>query len=193
MKMNSLKISILCVLFAGLAPVISWAQQIDPELETLILKGLEKSRSININKLNAEQAQVDQKLAKSVFLPKITLNGSYTRLNDDITFDDDTQNLLMATQRLLIKEAIGIPFNAAFPVNIPLQEVNNLQDKDILKSSVDDDLILFSAFEASNALKAAQHKEASLNYAGLVEKDRIVVKIIETYDTLALVNASEQV
>ncbi|MGM1057376.1 MAG: TolC family protein [Bacteroidota bacterium] len=193
MILNPLKISLLCILFAGLAPLSSMAQQIDPALEILIQKGLEKSRSINIKRLNAEQAQVDQKLAKAVFLPKITLNGSYTRLNDDITFDDDTQNLLMATQKLLIKEASGIPFNAAFPVNIPLQEVNNLQDKNILKSSVDIDWVLFSGFEASNALKAAKHKEASLNYAGMAEKDHIVVNIIETYDKLALVNASEQV
>jgi len=193
MKINSLKITILCVLFAGLAPFTTIAQQIDPSLEILIQKGLEKSRNVNINQLNAEQAQIDQKLAKSVFLPKITFNGSYTRLNDDITFDEDTQNLLMATQRLLIKEAAGIPFNATFPVNIPLQEVNNLQDKNILRSSVDVDWVLFSGFEASNAIKAAKHKEASLNYAGLAEKDRIVVNIIETYDKLALVNASEKV
>lgn len=193
MKINSLKISFLCVLFAGLAPFTSLAQQLDPALENLIQKGLDKSRSVNINQLNGEQAQVDQKLAKAVFLPKITLNGSYTRLNDDITFDDDTQNLLEATQKLLIKEAVGIPFNGPFPENIPLQEGNNLQNKNILKSSVDVDWVLFSGFEASNALKAAKHKEASLNYAGMAEKDRIVVNIIETYDKLALVIASEQV
>lgn len=193
MNINSLKIGLLCVFYTVLAPLTSMAQELDPALEILIQKGLEKSRSININQLNAEQAQVDQKLAKAVFLPKVTLNGSYTRLNDDITFDDDTQNLLIATQKLLIKEAIGIPFNAAFPANIPLQEVNNLQNKNILKSSVDVDWVLFSGFEATNAIKAARHKEASLNYAGMAEKDRIVVNIIETYDKLALVNASEQV
>ncbi|HSP83213.1 MAG TPA: TolC family protein, partial [Gillisia sp.] len=76
MKINSLKITILCVLFAGLATFTTIAQQIDPSLEILIQKGLEKSRSVNINQLNAEQAQIDQKLAKSVFLPKITFNGS---------------------------------------------------------------------------------------------------------------------
>ncbi len=193
MILNLLRKSLLCFLFAGLAPLNSMAQQLDPALEILIKKGLEKSRSININQLSAQQAQVDQKLAKVVFLPKITLNGSYTRLNDAITFDDDTQNLLIATQQLLIKEASGIPFNADFPGNIPLQEVNNLQDKNILKSSVDIDWVLFSGLEASNAFKAAKHKEASLNYSGTAEKDRIVVKIIETYDKLALVNASEQV
>ncbi|WP_081209277.1 TolC family protein [Salegentibacter sediminis] len=193
MKIDLLKFTLQVILLVGLLPDASIAQETDPALENLIKKGLEKSHSININQLDAEQAQVDQKLAKSVFLPKISLNGSYTRLNDDISFDDDTQNLLMATQKLLIKEAAGLPFNAAFPENIPLQEVNNLQDKDILKSSVDVDWVLFSGFEATNALKAAKHKEASLHYAGMAEKDRIILKIIETYDKLALVNASENV
>jgi outer membrane protein TolC len=132
-------------------------------------------------------------MAKSVFLPKVTFNGSYTRLDDDITFDNDTQNLLLATQKLLIKEAAGIPFNSAFPEGIPLKSAPNFQNKDILKSSMDVDWILFSGFEASNALKASKHKEASINYLAMAEKDKIAINIIETYDKLALVYASKRV
>lgn len=168
-------------------------QQLDPKLAQLIAKGLEKSHGIKINGFEAEQAKVDQRLAKSTFLPKVTLNGSYTRLNDDITFDSDTRNLLVATQRLLIKEATGIPFNSAFPDDILLTEISNLQDKNILRSSVDLDWVLFSGFEASNALKASKHKEASFNYLGMAEKDKLALEIIETYDKLALVYASEEV
>ncbi len=193
MKINLLRISLICLLITTLLPTSSMAQQLDPALKVLIEKGLEKSHTVNLYDLDAEKARVDQKLAKSVFLPKVSLNGSYTRLNDDITFDEDTQNLLMATQKLLIKEATGIPFNSPFPENIPLQQPGNLQDKNILKSSVDVDWVLFSGFEATNALKAGKHKEASVKYAGLAEKNRIALKIIETYDQLALVNASEQV
>lgn len=193
MKLNKISIGIFCLFLTLFPSVNSEAQQLEPELEELIRKGLEKSHAVNAYELDVEKAQVDQKLAKSVFLPKVTLNGSYTRLNDDITIDDDTQNLLMATQKLLIKEAAGIPFNAPFPESIPLQEGDNLQDKEILKSSVDVDWVLFSGLEATNALKAARHKEASMNYAGLAEKDKIALKIIETYDKLALVNASEKV
>ncbi|SEL73354.1 Outer membrane protein TolC [Maribacter orientalis] len=168
-------------------------QQLDPELAQLIAKGLDKSHGIKINGFEAEQAKVDQRLAKSTFLPKVTINGSYTRLNDDITFDSDTRNLLVATQRLLIKEATGIPFNAEFPNDVPLTEITNLQDKNILRSSVDLDWVLFSGFEASNAFKASRHKEASFNYLGMAEKDKLALKIIETYDKLALVYASEEV
>ncbi|TXE05706.1 TolC family protein [Gelidibacter salicanalis] len=169
------------------------AQQLDPVLQELIQKGINKNHKLNSNRIDAAQAQVDQQLAKSVFLPKITLNGSYTRLNDDITFDENTQNLLIGTQKLVIKDAIGIPFNTPFPENVPLTEVPNLQNKNILKSSVDLDWVLFSGFEATNALKASQHKESSLNYVGLAEKDKVALQIIEAYDKLALVKASKKV
>lgn len=193
MNLNHFLKSFFFLFLITLIPHHSFSQELDPALTSLIRKGLEKSHTVNVYDLDAEKAELDQKLARSVFIPKVTLNGSYTRLNDDITFDDDTQGLLMATQKLLIKEAAGLPFNAPFPENIPLQQPSNLQDKNILKSSVDVDWVLFSGLQASNALKAARHKEASVSYAGMAEKDRIALKIIETYDQLALVNASEKV
>lgn len=193
MHVNRLKTSILFIALTWFSSTVTHAQQLDPMLKELISKGLRKSHTVNIYGMEAEQAKVDQQLAKNVFLPNVTLNGSFTRLNDDITFDGNTQSLLVATQKLLIKETAGIPFHAPFPENIPLNEVANLQDKNILKSSVDVDWVLFSGFEASNAIKAGKHKEASLNYLGFAEKDKLALKIIETYDKLALVHASEEV
>ncbi|WP_154647954.1 TolC family protein [Pedobacter arcticus] len=186
------RISILFIALAWLNPMKSTAQQLDPVLKELINKGLDKSRSLNINNLDAAQAKIDQSLAKAVLLPKVTLNGSFTRLNDDITFDQETQNLLIGTQKLLIKEAVGVPFNSPFPTGIPLTEVPNLQNKNLLKSSVGVDWVLFSGFEVSNAIKASKYKEASLSYLGIAEKDKIALKIMETYDQLALAYASEQ-
>lgn len=179
--------------FSWISPSVAVAQELDPELTHLIEKGLDKNHNLKVQAYETQQAKVDQKLAKSVFLPKISVNGSYTRLNDDISFDEGTTNLLVATQKLLIKEAAGIPFNAPFPENIPLQDTPNLQNQNILKSSIDLDWVLFSGFEATNALKAGKHKEASLNYALLARKDQIALQIIETYDKLALVRASEKV
>ncbi len=193
MQINKSRLIIFLIAIAWFIPSTSIAQQLDPILKDLISKGLDKSHSVNINNYDAEQAKIDQKLARSVFLPKITLNGSYTRLDDDITFDDDTQDLLIATQKLLIKEAAGISFNNPFPESISLEAIPNLQNKNILKSSMDVDWVLFSGLEASNALKASKHKEASLNHLGMAEKDKIALIIIETYDKLALVNASKRV
>ena len=178
---------------AWFVPIVAIAQKLDSDVIALIGKGLDKNRGINIIELETEQAKVDQGLAKSALLPKVNFNGSFTRLDDDITFDDDTQNLLVSTQKLLIKEAVGIPFNGAFPDNIPLTEISNLQDKNILRSSVDVDWVLFSGLEITNAVRASKHKEAALNYRGNAEKDKIALKIIETYDKLALVYASKVV
>lgn len=193
MQINKSVFSILFIGIFGLFSTSSVSQELDPVLTELINKGLNKSQTLNINAIQAEQAQLDQRLAKSVFIPKVTLNGSYTRLNDDITFDEDTQNLLVSTQKLLIKEGLGLPFNAPFPEGIPLQDTPNLQDKNILKTSIDVDWVLFSGLEATNAIKASKHKESSLNYLGMAEKDKLALKIIETYDKLALVYASEKV
>ncbi|MCK0124020.1 TolC family protein [Gelidibacter sp. F2691] len=193
MNIKNSVLRLFLIVVAIAVPASLSAQQLDPVLQDLIQKGITKNHQLNSNRIDAAQAKIDQQLAKSVFLPKITVNGSFTRLNDDITFDEDTQNLLIGTQKLVIKDAVGIPFNAPFPENIPLTDVPNLQNKNILKSSVDLDWVLFSGFEATNALKASQHKETSLNYVGLAEKDKIALQIIETYDKLALVQASKKV
>ncbi|ALJ06304.1 transporter [Pseudalgibacter alginicilyticus] len=193
MNLNKVVFNDVLLVFVILMPMIISAQELDPILKDLIHKGISKNYTLKSNHIESEQAKVDQQMAKSVFLPKITLNGSFTRLNDDITFDDDTKNLLIETQKLIIKDAVGLPFNSTFPDDIPLQEAANLQNKNILKSSVDLDWVLFSGFEASNALKASKHKESSLNYVGLAEADKIALQIIETYDKMALVKASKKV
>lgn len=193
MKRYKGALAVLWIVLLTVIPSVTKAQDLDPILKGLISKGLNKNHGLNGKRMDAEQAQVDQKLAKSVFLPKITLNGSYTHLNDDITFDENTKTLLTETQKLVIKDAIGLPFNSTFPNTIPLQEVPVLQNQNILRSSVDLDWVLFSGLEASNALQASKHKEASLNYVGMAEEDNIALQIIEAYDKLALVKASKKV
>ena len=193
MQIDKIITNLLVVPLIGLVSFSGFSQNLDPYLQELISKGLNKSQSVKINAINEEQAVLDQRLAKSTFIPKVTLNGSFTRLDDDITFDQDTQDLLMATQKLLIKEAAGIPFNMALPEGIELREADNLQDKNILRSSVDVDWVLFSGMEVTNAVKASKHKASSLNYLGMAEKDKIAIQIITAYDQLALVYASEKV
>ena len=181
MRLKLNKIVLIYIIITSLNATVSNAQELDPALKYLIQKAVDKSHSLNINKFEAEQAKVDALLAKSALLPKLTFNGSFTRLDDDITFDSDTQNLLISTQKLLVKEAIGIPFNAPFPENIPLTDIPNLQDKNILKSSVDLNWTLFSGLEVTNAVRASEHKKTSIIYKGLADKDKIALKIIEYY------------
>lgn len=193
MQIHKLLRSLFFVPLFTIGTFTGFAQDVDPQLQDLIQKGIEKNRTLKINVLNQQQAEQDVKLAKSTFLPKLTLNASYTRLNDDLTFDEETQDLLKATQKLLIKEAAGMPFNMPFPEGIDLREAPNLQDKDIFKSSVDLDWVLFSGLEATHAIKASKHKSQSLKYLGQAEKDKLAMEIVEAYDQLALVYASEKV
>src|SRR5690554_6165116 len=139
MQVNKFLKSLVLVPLIGLISFSGFSQELDPYLQELISKGLNKSQTVKINDINEEQAVLDQRLAKSTFIPKVTLNGSITRLNDDLTFDQETQDLLMSTQKLLIKEAVGVPFNVPLPEGIPLRDAPNLQDKNILKSSVEVD------------------------------------------------------
>ncbi len=182
---------LLVTLFIG--PILAKAQDLSPTLQNLIHQGISKSHTVKAAAYDTEKALVTQDLAKSVFIPKITINAGYTRLNDDIKFDDNTQNLLIGSQKLLIKEALGIPFNYDLPEDIPLEDVPNIQDKNILKSSADLEWVIFSGFGAHNALEAIKHKQASMEYKGLIQKDKVALQIIETYDQLALVASSNDV
>ena len=191
--MKKITNNILFVAFGLLCPTLSNAQELDPTLNELINKGISKSHLVKIIDFEADKAKKDQSLAKSVFVPKLTLNGSYTRLDDDITLDENTSALLTGTQKLLIKEYAGVPFNVPLPASVPLEEIPIIQSKNILKASADLEWVLFSGFEAYNALEASKHKQAAINYKGLAEKDKVALTIIETYDKLALVINSSKV
>ncbi len=101
MLQNKLRRRMLFFALAWCVPFLSIAQKLILALKALVAKGLQKSHSVNAFELDAKLAKVIiENLAKSVFLPKVTLSGSYTRLNDDITFDSDTQNLLIGTPKI---------------------------------------------------------------------------------------------
>src|SRR5690554_8051367 len=91
MKIKKVMTSLMVVPLFGLISFSGSAQELDPYLQELIEKGINKSQTVKINSIEEEQALLDQRLAKSTFIPKVTLNGSFTRLDDDITFDQETQ------------------------------------------------------------------------------------------------------
>ena len=169
------------------------AQEQLQDLQELIDSALNKNTNIKLNNLSIEQTQIDRKMAKNTFLPKFTLNGTYTRLNDDVTFDDNLITLLKGTEKLMIKEAIGVPFNTSLPVGIPTSEIPPLLDKNVLKASLDMEWVLFSGFKVSNAVKATKHKEKAQEYAGLTSKTAVVMSVSDAYYKLALVQASKKV
>lgn len=172
----------------------TYGQDLAPDLKHLIKKAQEKNHINKISLHEINQAKIDKKLAKSVLLPKISVSGSYTRLDSPISFDDDMKNLLYGLQKVLIKEKVGIPFNVPFPTStIPLKEIPNIQEENVLKSSVDLDWVVFSGFKVSNAVKASRYKQEAIEHKEMANQDKIAISIIDYYNKLALAIASEKV
>ena len=190
---DMIRVSVFVCLLIVTGNYQSHAQEQGKELQELIEYALEKSASLKINNLSIEQTQIDRKLAKNTFLPKFTLNGTYTRLNEDVTFDQNLITLLKGAEKLLIKEAIGVPFNAPFPAGIPTSEIPPLLDKNVWKASLDMDWVLFSGFKVLNAVKATKHKEKAQEYASLTAKTNVVMAVSDAYYKLGLVQASKKV
>lgn len=182
----------VCLLFVT-GNFTSQAQEQVSELQGLIEAAFQKSAAIKINNFSIAQTQIDRKLATYTFLPKFTLNASYTRLNDDVTFDDNLISLLKGTEKLLIKEAIGVAFNTSLPDGTPTSEIPLLLDKNVLKASLGMEWVLFSGFKVFNAIKATKHKEKAQEYAGLTSKTAVVMAVSDAYYKLALVQASKKV
>ncbi|HEY4650645.1 MAG TPA: hypothetical protein VIG72_04480, partial [Pontibacter sp.] len=105
-------------------------------LRQLIEQALGKSQAVGIQETLTRKAGLDVKRARQVYLPTLNAEASYTRLNDDIVFPQELQQLLLGTQGLLIKEKLNVPFNTPLPPGVPLQPVPPIQEKDILKANI---------------------------------------------------------
>ncbi len=191
MKDGKKIILLLTILWSWSQPVLS--QSFDPILKKLIVKAIDKNHDIKIDEYKIKQTQIDRQKAYKTFLPHLSLNASYTHLNDDIILDPQLQLLLLGTEKLLIKEQLGIPFNAALPPNIPVSDIPPITNQNLLKSSADIHWVIFSGFEASYAIKATKHKEKALTYAKKIALKNTIKEVANTYDQLALLEASEKV
>jgi len=184
----------LVAIYFGLTSISTLqAQQFDPVLQNLIKKAIEHDHQLKIQDYQIKQTQLDRKKAYKTFLPKLRLNASYTRLNDEISFDPGLKLLLKGTERLLIKEQLGIPFNTPLPSNVPTSEIPPLVKQNIKKASGELEWVLFSGLEATYAIKAGQHKEKALELSKHISQKKTVKELVAAYDRLALIYASEKV
>ncbi len=82
---------ICCVLVAvGLAalPMVVDAQELqDATLKEFVLLAIETHEMVQIADSEIRRAQADVSLAKSIFLPKLDANGSYTFYDDDLSIE----------------------------------------------------------------------------------------------------------
>lgn len=176
-----------------LLPYVLEAQTFDNGLQQIMTRAIQQSHAQQINQLQLQQARINQTIARQYYLPKITNSATYTRLNDDIVFPAETQQLLTGTQRLLIKEAIGLPFNSSLPPSIVLKPVPSIQERNIFKITSNVQMVLFSGFKASLSKKITIQQQQAFSSESSSGKVKIIKEVWELYDKLALVNSSYNV
>lgn len=169
------------------------AQQFDDALRNLVNSAYTKSDTVKLNNIRVQQAKIDEQTTRNNLLPRLSANATYTRLNDDIVFPPDMQSILLGTQRLLIKEGGGLPFNSQLPPSVTLKPVPPIQEKDIFKITGNTQWVLFSGFKVKNGIKAYQHQQKALEFGNEKQRAKLLVEISDLYDKLALLYASDSV
>ena len=171
----------------------SQAQLFDADFKRLLDQAVEKNDTLQLNTLRIRQVKLDEQSTRFNYLPRVSTNATYTRLNADLVFPQNTQTLLTGAQRLLIKEATGISFNTPLPASVKLQPVPPIQEKNILKLSTTTQWLLFSGFKVENGIKAFQHQQKALSFGNERQKTKLALELSALYDKLALLRAADSV
>lgn len=138
-------------------------------------------KSYEIVNINAEicKTRFDRYKAYQSYLPNISLNSSYTRLNSDIA--------LSLPQMKIPVTLPGLPAGFALEPSIP---PITLQDKNIFKTDISASMLLFSGFKVPLLSKAAYHKEIAEGYLINKEEIEIIIEVTDYYDRLAMLDQS---
>lgn len=146
---------------------------------SLIEQALIKSYDIRNQHAEAQKSHLDQLKAKQTYLPNLTVNSSYTLLNDDI---------MMVIPQLKIPLSLpGLPVGYSLePKLAPIK----LQSRNIFKTDLTAQMILFTGLRAPMLAHAALHKEKALEYMTVQMQSQIILDVVSAYDKLALIDQS---
>ena len=169
------------------------AQYFNEEVNRLCEAAVLQYDPIALNQVRSEIMATDIQTARFNLLPRFSLISSFTHLNDDLVFPQNLQSLLYGTQKLLIKEAIGLPFNTSLPASVPLQPVTPIQQQNIWKASVQSQWLLFSGLRVRYTVRALQQQQKSIGYLNRKQQSRLYLEVSELYDRLALLQESESI
>ncbi len=184
------KIGLTIMFFVLLSGLESKAQL---TFSDLLEKAVSNNKTIQVYRHQLRQNQLDRRTAMLTYTPKITAEASFTHLNDDIAFPEDVQKLLMGTQKLLVKEALKMPFNMALPPKVPLKEASPLQEQNILKTSISAQLVLFSGLKVPYSMKAIKNKSEMIRLNTKQIKSTVCKELIMYYDKITVLRKSKEV
>ncbi len=191
-------------------------------LNYMAKRALNGSYEVRNKNLEVKKSLLDKRTAYMAYLPKISGQLSYTHLNEDVRLPSELEDLLMGTQRLLIKEATAMkmsgmnvpdaykvnfttpytanPNNPYDPSNVlakalqdNLKEVTPIQEKNILKANVSMQCLLFDGGKVMYSANAAQHQANMNQHLSEKEKSAVLLDLVTTYDKLAVLVNSELV
>jgi outer membrane protein TolC len=177
------------------------AQIQDVSLKSVLEKSIEHSQKLKIREVEIEQYRHDRRSALETYLPTLTLEGTYTYLNEDIVLPEDMTTLLTATQALLIKEKAGIPFNtplspqimqALAAQGVTIKEIPPIQEQNILKANVSSQMVLFSGLKVPYAMKATNEMMKMNSCLNEQEKNTIAKDVVTTYEKMGIIIVSEE-
>lgn len=176
---NKTGLLILAMAMSIVAPTaLQGQEQGIPSRREVVELSLAHSYTIKNNALEVQKVQRDRQKTWQTFLPTISLNASFTHLNDDIS---------MSVPPI----ALTLPGLGTLPP-ITLNPIT-LQKQDILKTDVTAQMLIFTGLKASYGLQALEHQSKAI--VALNQKNRadVVLESITTYDRLAVIVQSEKV
>ena len=171
MKRTTFILPLLCLM-----PWLLPAQEKSTYFEIIEL-ALAKSQSVSIQRQTANLSLVDRQKARLTYLPSVTLQGSYTRLNDDISFTVPPIAIPVGPGQVMEKELDPIV----------------LQQKDIFRARLQAEMVLFSGLQVPLKSAAAYHKYQAQQVLTEREKAKIILETVASLDRLALIAQSLEV
>ncbi|NGP87164.1 TolC family protein [Fodinibius halophilus] len=163
------------------------------ELKQLVHDAVESSQAVQMKENEANIAENNRKKAYQTYLPTLDITGSFTHLNEEIRFPDNLETLLVGTQKLLIKEQMGLGFNTPLPPSVPVKEVAPIQEQDIFKATLQADMVVFSGLKVPFLAKAAEHQRNAYHALSNAKKSAVIRQTLQAYQSLALIRESEKV
>ena len=152
---------------------------------TVISKSIEKSYTLQNQKIEVAKDKLDKKKVFQTYLPNLSFNSTYTRLNDDIMFKIPPIDL----------PAIDLKIPSIQPIKLDPITMDPLvlQKKNIFKMDATASMVLFTGFKAPYTYKAIKHKQDADEQMVNKETIDIIKEVIEYYDKMAVVDQSLKV
>ncbi len=154
------------------------AQPAPPSRQALIEQALKKSYALATNQAEQRKVQIEKQGLRNQYLPELTINPTYTHLD---------RNISITLPRL--------PYQPLPPsvYKGPLELQQQLQPQNILKATVQANMLLFSGTKIPLLSKALTLKEQSVRVRADKERMTIIREVTLAYDQLGLIAQSEQV